>query len=74
MRLIGTSPGKSETSRTEQTLKSCYMSWHGTPDRKLSADRAEAMLRAEKLEDGSLDPDELLGDPEWFDEGADDET
>jgi hypothetical protein len=29
---------------------------------------------AEELEDGRLDPDELEDEPEWWDEGADDET
>ena len=29
---------------------------------------------AEELEDGSLDPDELDAEPEWWDEGSDDET
>ncbi len=28
----------------------------------------------EELEDGSLDPDELDGEPDWWDEGSDDET
>jgi len=36
--------------------------------------RAEAAREADELEDGSLDPDELTGEPEWGDEGADDET
>ena len=30
--------------------------------------------QAEELEDGSLDPDELLDEPAWWDEGSDDET
>jgi hypothetical protein len=30
--------------------------------------------RAEELEDGSLDPDELDGEPAWRDHGSDDET
>jgi hypothetical protein len=30
--------------------------------------------RAEELEDGSLDPDELDAEPSWWDEGSDDET
>jgi hypothetical protein len=34
----------------------------------------EARRRAEELEDGSLDPDELDGEPEWWDEGSDDES
>ena len=34
----------------------------------------EARSRAESLEDGSLDPDELDGEPAWWDEGSDDET
>ena len=29
---------------------------------------------AQELEDGSLDPDELTGEPAWWDEGSDDET
>ncbi len=35
-------------------------------------DRAERL--AEELEDGTLDPDELTGEPAWWDEGSDDET
>ncbi len=34
----------------------------------------ERVRRAEELEDGSLDPDELDGEPAWWDEGSDDET
>jgi hypothetical protein len=34
----------------------------------------EVPREAEELEDGSLDPDELTGEPEWWDEGSDDET
>ena len=34
----------------------------------------EAGHAAEELEDGSLDPDELDGEPAWWDEGSDDET
>jgi hypothetical protein len=34
----------------------------------------EAEREAEELEDGSLDPDELTGEPVWWDEGSDDET
>jgi hypothetical protein len=34
----------------------------------------EALRQAERLEDGSLDPDELPGEPRWWDEGSDDET
>jgi hypothetical protein len=34
----------------------------------------EAEREAEELEDGSLDPDELTGEPAWWDEGGDDET
>jgi hypothetical protein len=33
----------------------------------------EARRRAEELEDGSLDPDELTDEPDWWDEGSDDE-
>jgi len=33
----------------------------------------EATRRAEELEGGILDPDELSGEPEWWDEGSDDE-
>jgi hypothetical protein len=29
---------------------------------------------SEELEDGSLDPDELEAEPDWWDEGSDDET
>jgi hypothetical protein len=37
---------------------------------------AEEQVRPaeEELEDGTLDPDELDDEPEWWDEGADDET
>jgi hypothetical protein len=34
----------------------------------------EARRRPEELEDGSIDPDELTDEPEWWDEGADDES
>src|SRR5262245_3459445 len=34
----------------------------------------EAVRRAEELEDGTLDPDELDAEPAWWDEGSDDET
>jgi hypothetical protein len=34
----------------------------------------EAEREAQELEDGSLDPDELTGEPAWWDEGSDDET
>lgn len=37
-------------------------------------ERERAEREAEELEDGSLDPDELGGEPEWWDEGSDDET
>ena len=37
-------------------------------------DSDDARRRAEELEDGSLDPDELDGEPDWWDEGSDDET
>jgi hypothetical protein len=37
-------------------------------------DREPARRDAEDLEDGSLDPDELSGEPDWWDEGSDDET
>jgi hypothetical protein len=36
--------------------------------------RDDAVRQAEELADGSLDPDELTGEPEWWDEGSDDET
>ena len=37
-------------------------------------DSDEAARRsAQELEDGSLDPDELTGEPAWWDEGSDDE-
>ena len=41
------------------------------PDEK---DARDAVRAAEKLEDGSLDPDELDAEPAWWDEGSDDET
>lgn len=46
------------------------------PDREEREDDERDLARreAEQLEDGSLDPDELSGDPGWWDEGADDET
>ena len=44
-------------------------------DETLERDAREAASReAEELEDGSLDPDELTGEPAWWDEGSDDET
>jgi hypothetical protein len=36
-------------------------------------DAEERVRRAQELEDGSLDPDELDGEPTWWDEGSDDE-
>ena len=39
-----------------------------------STEDEEARRRAEELEDGSLDPDELTDEPDWWDEGSDDET
>lgn len=43
-------------------------------DEALGPHTREAVEReAEELEDGSLDPDELTGEPEWWDEGSDDE-
>ena len=48
-----------------------------TPERddclEIDADE-EARRQEEELEDGSLDPDELSGEPDWWDEGIDDET
>jgi hypothetical protein len=43
------------------------------PDHDI-AERERAEREAEELEDGSLDPDELTGEPAWWDEGSDDET
>jgi hypothetical protein len=37
-------------------------------------DEEDDARQAEELEDGSLDPDELTGEPGWWDEGTDDET
>ena len=37
-------------------------------------DDDEPVRRAEELEDGRLDPDELDAEPSWWDEGSDDET
>jgi hypothetical protein len=37
-------------------------------------DDGEEAIIAEDLEDGTLDPDELSSEPEWWDEGSDDET
>ena len=37
-------------------------------------DSDDARRRAEGLEDGSLDPDELDREPDSWDEGSDDET
>jgi hypothetical protein len=37
-------------------------------------DDERARLEAEELEDGSRDADELTAEPEWWDDGADDET
>ena len=34
----------------------------------------DRLRAAEELEDGSLDPDELDGEPASWDEGSDDET
>jgi len=52
----------------------------GRPDEDAPWDKdvRDTLLSAEKLEDGSLDPDELDADPDaepaWWDEGSDDET
>jgi hypothetical protein len=35
--------------------------------------RDDDVRQAEELEDGSLDPDELTGEPDWWDDGSDDE-
>ena len=46
-----------------------------TPDEDESVENAGAPIhRAEELEDGSLEPDELDAEPAWWDEGSDDET
>ena len=37
-------------------------------------ERDRARREADELEDGSLDPDELTGEPDRWDEGSDDET
>ena len=37
-------------------------------------DDSPAWREAEALEDGSLDSDELTEEPDWWDEGSDDET
>ena len=45
------------------------------PDRPRPQDcRGLDAQQAEELEDGSLDPAELLDEPAWWDEGSDDET
>jgi hypothetical protein len=48
----------------------------GRPDEDAPWDKdvRDTLLSAEKLEDGSLDPDELDAEPAWWDEGSDDET
>lgn len=38
-----------------------------------TAERVDARVDAEDLENGSLDPDELTDEPDWWDEGSDDE-
>jgi hypothetical protein len=43
-------------------------------DDREDRDGDRARLEAEELEDGSRDADELTTEPEWWDEGADDET
>ena len=43
------------------------------PPRSLN-DCEQARRDAERLEDGSVDPDELSGEPDWWDEGSDAET
>ncbi len=46
-----------------------------TPDDDESVeDAGEPFHRAEELEDGSLDPDQLDEELAWWDEGSDDET
>jgi hypothetical protein len=44
------------------------------PDDGEDRDDERVRLEAEELEDGSRDADELTAEPEWWDEGADDET
>jgi hypothetical protein len=39
-----------------------------------SGQREDTAHQAESLEDGSLDPDELTDEPDWWDEGSDDEA
>ncbi len=44
-------------------------------DGESDGERGAAVTReADELEDGSLDPDELRDEPDWWDEGSDDET
>ena len=47
---------------------------HRTEDQADDCGDDEARRRAEGLEDGTLDPDELDREPAWWDEGSDDET
>ena len=42
-------------------------------DQPCGADPDERARQASELEDGSLDPDELEAEPDWWDEGSDDE-
>jgi hypothetical protein len=42
-------------------------------DPRAGAEGDDARGDAEDLEDGSLDPDELTDEPDWWDEGSDDE-
>ena len=43
-------------------------------DEPAQRDESAASRRADELEDGRLDPDEVEGEPAWWDEGSDDET
>lgn len=55
-------PGSRQLARAESASPEM-------PDRD-----AEAEDEGEQLEDGTLDADELDGEPPWWDEGSDDET
>ena len=46
----------------------------GRSERDSGADHAMPESRLVDLEDGSLDPNELTGEPDWEDEDSDDET
>jgi cell division protein FtsB len=66
---VSGSPVRDALVRLERVVADQQSSYDAETD-----DRDHAEREAEDLEDGSLDPDELIDEPAWWDEGSDDET